>query len=377
MPCENQAIGQYFGLELTDALDVSETVSFGSDKMINGGPSTKECTHERRNKDRSEPTINFTGDMICKTRKDHFLANKKNKQKLINLIGSKLDDQGCKVLHGEGDADLLIIQTAVEASRSQDVIVIGEDTDLLVLLIHHIHVESCGIFFRSERKQTAKKMVKVWDIKALKRDIEEVASSNILFCHAILGCDTTSVIFGIGKGTALKIINKDERFREYGEVFKSESASKSEIEAAGQAALVALYGGGPSVDIDSLRHEKFLQKVSTSTVFVHPQVLPPTASATKYLSYRVYHQVQEWQGRAGLNPVEWGWTLIDGHLSPTMMGLPPAPSVLLNVIRCNCKGDCSGIRCSCRKHRLDCTLACGECKGLSCANSPQPDFDDV
>jgi hypothetical protein len=37
------------------------------------------------------------------------------------------------------DADLLIAQTAVDCAFSSEVIVIGEDTDLLVLLIHHVN----------------------------------------------------------------------------------------------------------------------------------------------------------------------------------------------------------------------------------------------
>ena len=32
------------------------------------------------------------------------------------------------------------------------------------------------------------------------------------------------------------------------------------------------------------------------------------------------------------------------------------------------------MRCSCRKHNLECSL--GQCRGSGCTNAPQPDNDD-
>ena len=72
-----------------------------------------------------------------------------------------------------------------------------------------------------------------------------------------------------------------------------------------------------------------------------------------------------------------------GRLEPRQTDLPPAPEDLLKVIRCNCKKDCSSMRCTCRKHGLECSMACGHCKGLSCSNSltvdelDDMDLDDV
>ncbi|KAK7491791.1 hypothetical protein BaRGS_00017047 [Batillaria attramentaria] len=107
------------------------------------------------------------------------------------------------------------------------------------------------------------------------------------------------------------------------------------------------------------------------------KVLPPTSSAARYHSYRVYFQVQEWANLAEkgeLLPENWGWELRENQLLPVTMDLPPAPEVLLNIINCSCKKDCSSGKCSCRKHGLACTTACGECHGISCTNSVQ--FED-
>jgi len=41
---------------------------------------------------------------------------------------------------------------------------------------------------------------------------------------------------------------------------------------------------------------------------------------------------------------------------------------LLKLVRCQCKGNCDTQRCSCKRNELECSSACGECKGL-CQNS--------
>ena len=50
------------------------------------------------------------------------------------------------------------------------------------------------------------------------------------------------------------------------------------------------------------------------------------------------------------------------------MSLSPASESLLTVIRCSCKTNCESRRCNCRKHGPECSIACGECRGISCSN---------
>ncbi|KAL8562657.1 hypothetical protein ACOMHN_011228 [Nucella lapillus] len=70
-----------------------------------------------------------------------------------------------------------------------------------------------------------------------------------------------------------------------------------------------------------------------------------------------------------LNAEDWGWEVTGGMLLPILTDIAAASENLLNDIRCNCKTDCQSARCSCRKHGLVCTSACGECRGESCANA--------
>ncbi len=66
----------------------------------------------------------------------------------------------------------------------------------------------------------------------------------------------------------------------------------------------------------------------------------------------------------------------DENLVPVMTDLPPALDELLRVIRCNCTTDCSTARCSCRQHSLECSPACGQCRGIGCSNSIAADISD-
>jgi hypothetical protein len=60
--------------------------------------------------------------------------NELNKQRFVDLLVQKLEKSNIEAIQSEGDADLLICQTAVDKADDYTVVVYGEDTDLLVLL---------------------------------------------------------------------------------------------------------------------------------------------------------------------------------------------------------------------------------------------------
>ena len=64
---------------------------------------------------------------------------------------------------------------------------VGDDTDLLVLLLHHLSPRHHVIFL-----QTASKILNI-------RQLAPYLTASLLFPHAITGCDTTSRPYSIGK----------------------------------------------------------------------------------------------------------------------------------------------------------------------------------
>jgi len=77
------------------------------------------------------------------------------------------------------------------------------------------------------------------------------------------------------------------------------------VPSAGEKAFVYLYGGKGNDTLDGLRKTKFCNKVAKNSTTVEVNSLSPTTDATKYHSFRVYCQVQEWMGN-------WGWCLRKG-----------------------------------------------------------------
>ena len=122
---------------------------------------------------------------------------------------------------------------------------------------------------------------------------------------------------------------------------------------AGEKALVILYNSAPGVSLDCLRYKCFYENVSTNKSHIHPQTLPPTSAAAKHHSFRVYYQIMKWKGTSDqISPLKWGWKRNDDKLMPVVTDLPPTTHELLKMVRCNCHGDCSSMRCSCKKHNI-------------------------
>ena len=136
--------------------------------------------------------------------------------------------------------------------------------------------------------------------------------------------------------------------------------------------MVATYNGIKGKDLDELHLEKYVQKKKV-TDFVHPRTMPPKKGGTCNHSEMVYLTVQDWIGRS-LDPVQWGWELVDGRYKPVYTYLPAGPQSLLDYIRCGCStSNCGGGRYTCQMLRQQCSSLCKECKGVTCQNRMSSD----
>ena len=68
---------------------------------------------------------------------EKFALNKVNKQEFLRHLTEYKNWHGIKSIQFYANADILIPTTAVERSCSGNVVVIGKDTKLLIVLIHH------------------------------------------------------------------------------------------------------------------------------------------------------------------------------------------------------------------------------------------------
>ena len=330
--------------------------------------SAKAMTQQRRASGKAASTVTFTENMSVTLKKDNFLSNPKNKQRFLSMLSEALQNVGCITHHANGDADLLIVKTAVESARTSTTVLVGDYTDLLVLLCYHASEDGYDLFFRPEPKANTRD-ARVWHMKKVKEQLGKELCRSLLFLHAITGCDTTSRLYGVGKATALKKFENALHFKEQANVFSCHSAV-SDVVTAGEKALVSLFGGKPGLGLNALRYQRYFEKLASKTSHIEPQNLPPTAAAARFHSLRVYLQVKQWQGEgAGMSMEDWGWKVTNDQVFPVATNLPPAPESLLQLIRCNCSSDCSSMRCICRKNGMPCSAACGQCRGSSCTNS--------
>jgi hypothetical protein len=74
-----------------------------------------------------------------------------------------MDSTGIETKQAPSDANLLIATTAVQSSITRPTIILGEDTDLLILLLYYYECGSMQLIFRPNHdKKTVKS--KIWDI---------------------------------------------------------------------------------------------------------------------------------------------------------------------------------------------------------------------
>ena len=340
-----------------------------------GGPNTKDITHQRRRKNRTSNKVNIAEGTKFVGKKEDFLSNVENKQSLINLVSQRMKDRGCHVIQSEGDADVEIVKAAVSMSSNKSTSLIGEDADLLVLLLHHASTSDGNkLYFYSDKGSPAT----VYDIKAMKKLLGNDVCSSLLFLHAFTGCNTTSAFLGIGKKLGLhKILKGDSVLDSCAKMFSTPKKSIAEIEDAGYKAMVALFGGKPGDNLSAMRYSSLCQKVGSAKIFVTPERLPPTSSATKYHALRSYLLVMLWMDNGeAMDTTEWGWELQNNILVPVMMDTSPAPETLLKIIHCNCSRGCSTLRCTCKRHGLTCSRVCGPCQEGHCDNMSEEAVSD-
>ena len=71
------------------------------------------------------------------------------------------------VLQAKADADSLIVEQTIEVAEKFDTVSIGDDTDVLVLLLYHVKINIHDIYFAPDSQRSSSR--RVWDIKQTKR----------------------------------------------------------------------------------------------------------------------------------------------------------------------------------------------------------------
>ena len=258
------------------------------------GPSTKDSAHLRRSGGVQCSKVNaFRGDLTLSAKKNVFLTNRENKQAFIMLLASVLSGGGVSVIHAQGDADVLIAKTGLAKAAEANTVVVGNDTDILILLLFHARHKNQGnckdIILKADKASNCKH--RTWPILWLVQKLKAPTCMYLPVLQAFTGCDTTSRLFGIGKSQLMK---KIPDIQDDIEVFYLKDQSQEHVVCAGERILLSLYNARLGEDdLDTLRVNRWNEKVYKFKMKADKiQSLPPTSASAKYHSLRVYLQVQ-------------------------------------------------------------------------------------
>ena len=89
-------------------------------------------------------------------------------------------------------------------------------------------------------------------VKAVKQKLGPDICMNILFRLSLLGCDTTSHVYGPGKGASLNKFNCSSDICVQAKEFDTQSASTNDVVIVGENALLCLYDSKPTEHLNSL-----------------------------------------------------------------------------------------------------------------------------
>ena len=173
------------------------TKRYGYARVVFDGydaPSTKDADHSLHVASSREVLIE--DNIHVSMSQQEFLGNTANKVRFIALLTSHLEAAGFEVHHASADADRLIVLTALDvADTCAASVLVGEDTDLLILLTVLSDPEKDIKMLTPGRKGHPDK---VYSSAALRSALGGMVDS-LLFVHAATECDTTSAVYRKGK----------------------------------------------------------------------------------------------------------------------------------------------------------------------------------
>ncbi|GBM21678.1 hypothetical protein AVEN_248506-1 [Araneus ventricosus] len=122
---------------------------------------------------------------------EHFLANGRNKTRLIQSLKQKMAVKGIETRIATEDANTYIARCELEKATSHPIVAITwQDVDLFLLRIALVLPEN-NIYFM---KPGARKVeANLFSTRKLQEELS--FPQNILLLHAFSGCDITSVIY--------------------------------------------------------------------------------------------------------------------------------------------------------------------------------------
>ena len=264
------------------------------------------------------------------------------------------------------EADTRIVLHAADATSKgfQNIVIRSQDTDVLVLLVHHSSKSARNIWM----KVGTSKKVRFISVRGIMQSIGPQACQALPGFHAITGCDTTSQFSGIGKKAAWRVFESCPTLLR---MLGKESLTERVV-ADAESFVVRLYAPTKyqHLKVNELRTKLLHAK--------NPEKLPPTHDAPLFHIKRSHFQTLIWRKALVAKPklpsiLDYGWIYENGQVKPKLMSAEPVPSACIQLLTCGCQSGCTSSRCTCRRNNLSCIAAC-KCLDGHCHN-PKNDLE--
>ena len=339
---------------------------------ISGISMTQFLSHE---KTKQEVTVFLAKQFIeaYKESKTIYVTSYRNHPVYTSFTYSNCDGEVKQVddlRMNHDEADTMLVTNAVHFSnqtqRNGILHVWSPDTDVLLLFIYYMpHLPRDTFLFWQQ---------KTYDIFGLYSHIGQQKVKGLMGWHALTGSDTTGKFARRGKMTWWHLfIDLDEKddndiisaFQEFGRT--PDVACQTE-KALSRFVTLAYAKGTDS--LPAARWHLFSKKLAAG------DKLPPTPSSFKQHVLRALVQAFAWrhshQPEIPMLPVHngfYGWRYDKNEWKPIPSGAAAAPSVLLELVKCNCGGTCETRACSCSREGLPCTEMCHISGEIFCENT--------
>ena len=327
--------------------------------------TTKDPEQKRRKQSHSTIEVNVNMNTPIPTDRKKFLSSKDNKQKHIEVFSSMLMLEGITVKHAidDGDADTIIMKEVLSKSQEHDTVIVHSiDTDIFIGLLYHAGCNGENDIIMAT-KQGLVSIVKVCS------GIDPAMKDCLLLAHAISGCDTVSVTYGVGKLKAYQKLMEIDIWQKSMNIIGKQEVSLDEVIDSGEKFFMQLYGK-PAKYSSSLDHLREIFYILPK--YIPISRVPQTSRAFRFRMLRVHLQVNTWMYLGKTCEEKHGFKKDDnGCFIPIITDKAVAPPYILQDIKCSChvpnRAGLLCIGCGCHKMGLSCNALCkcsGECENI-------------
>ena len=241
--------------------------------------SPKDHEHCRRNGGAGSARIRIFPSKSCPGPKTKFLlnTNSDNKEEFILFLATKINNTcGIDATVANNDCDTMIVDYVISLSATKSVDVVAEDTDVFIMLIHHVSAMSKRVCFISQNQS--------YDVKVIQNSMCATENARLLFIYEFTGCDTVSSIYGHGKVALFNKLGTSEVLQSIFDVLLNEQSDIDSVVAEGIKLMQFIFGklNRALTDARINKYNSMLAKNNLS-----PERLPP-ANAFKWGSEAAY-----------------------------------------------------------------------------------------